>query len=30
MDLYSMDQTYSFSAETSKNILEGTLLNMIV
>jgi len=30
MDLYSMDQAYSFSAETSKNILEGTLLNMIV
>ncbi len=30
MDLYSMAQPYSFSAETSKNILEGTLLNMIV
>lgn len=30
MDIYSMDQAYSFSAETSKNILEGMLLNVIV
>ncbi len=30
MDLYSMGQTYSLSAATSKNLLEGTLLNMIV
>jgi flagellar hook-associated protein 2 len=29
-DLYSMGQTYSLSAATSKNLLEGTLLNMIV
>lgn len=29
MDLYFMGQTYSLSAATSKNLLEGTLLNMI-
>lgn len=29
MDIYFMDQAYSFSAETSKNILEGMLLNVI-
>ena len=31
MNLYSMDQAYySFSAKTTKNILEGTLLSVIV